>query len=134
MEDAARFRSYTEHVKVISRDILHTQRARRTVVSGPPNTDVGGSGVDCREVFEFRCLLFDPQVQRIREIVPVVLQTSQYAAIDFVGTKSVKLRRILHRQGLQQDRMHQREDRSLAPIPKASVMMAITVKPGDLRI
>src|SRR5215472_18137520 len=89
-EDAARWRTHAEHVKVISRNKFHTQRARRTVLSSASNADIGTPGMNCSEIFELRRLLFDFQIKRIRENVPLVLETAQHAAIDVVGAEPVE--------------------------------------------
>ncbi len=103
-KQAAPERLHAKRGEIVARYVLRAQRFSGESAALTPNTQTLTARLKCSHFFEFRCLCFQPFVERKREHPPSVLRAALHAAIVAVAN-TIQKRRIRNRQRTQHDRV-----------------------------
>src|ERR1019366_7355126 len=109
-QQATAERLYPKRGEIVARYVLGAQWFRGESAALAPNAQAVAAGLKCGHFFEFRCLCFQPFVERKAEHPPPVLRAALHAAIVAVAN-TIQKRRIRNGQGAQHDRVDDGENR-----------------------
>jgi hypothetical protein len=103
-------RADAEGRKVIPAYILAMQRFGEAIGLRAAHAQHHAARLKCGQLLELRSVLFDLLIEGIGEHAPVVLRSALNAAV-VTRADAIEAARIVHRQGLQHDRVDERKNR-----------------------